>query len=50
MDIYLLIEQAGDNANNNNRKIVFKNCTPFTGCISEIDNNEIENAKENALI
>ena len=24
--------------NNNNKKVIFKNCAPFTNCISEINN------------
>ena len=31
--------------NNNNKKVVFKNSAPFTDCISEINNTQIENAK-----
>ena len=26
--------------------MVFKNCTPFTGCISEVDNTQVDNAKD----
>ena len=37
--------QAGYNPDNANRKVVFKNCAPFTDCISEINNTQIENAK-----
>ena len=34
-------------ANPNNRKnIVIKNCAPFTNCISEINNTQIDNAKD----
>ena len=33
-------------ANNNNKKEVFKNCAPFTDCISEINNTQIDNAKD----
>ena len=33
-------------ANNNNKKIIFKNCAPFTNCISEINNMQIDNAKD----
>ena len=33
-------------ANNTNKKVIFKNCTPFTNCISEINNTQVENAKE----
>ena len=29
---------AGAAANNTNKKVIFKNCTPFTNCISEINN------------
>ena len=32
--------------NNRNKKIIFKNCAPFTNCISEINNTQIDNAKD----
>ena len=35
-----------DNNNNNNNKVIFKNCAPFTNCISEINNTQIDNAKD----
>ena len=38
---------AGDAINNNNnRKVIFKNCAPFTNFISEINNTQIDNAKD----
>ena len=37
---------AGAGANNTNRKVIFKNCAPFTNCISEINNTQIDNAKD----
>ena len=37
--------QAGYNPNNGNEKVVFKNCAPFTDCMSEINNTQIGNAK-----
>ena len=33
-------------ANNTNKKVIFKNCGPFTNCISEINNTQIDNAKD----
>ena len=33
-------------ANNRNKKVIFKNCAPFTNCISEINNTQIDNAKD----
>ena len=33
-------------ANNFNEKVIFKNCTPFTDCISEINNTHVDNAKD----
>ena len=51
-DAYILVkgtisitEQEGDNPNNANKKVTFKNCAPFTDCISEINNIQIDNAK-----
>ena len=32
-------------ANNTNKKVIFKNCAPFTNCISKINNTEIDNAE-----
>ena len=31
--------------NNRNKKVIFKNCSPFTNCISKINNTQIDNAK-----
>ena len=36
----------GTAANNNNKEVIFKNCAPFTNCISEINNTQIENVKD----
>ena len=36
----------GADANNRNKKEIFKNCAPFTNCISEINNTQIDNAKD----
>ena len=32
-------------ANNGNKKVIFKNCAPFTNCISQINNTDLDNAK-----
>ena len=54
-DAHILVEgtitvnntaDAGANANNTNRKVIFKNCAPFTNCISEINNTQVDNAKD----
>ena len=37
---------AGAAANNTNKKVIFKNCAPFTNCISEINNTQADNAKD----
>ena len=37
-------------ANITNKKVIFKNCTPFTNCISEINNTQIDNAKNIHII
>ena len=34
----------GAAANNTNKKVIFKNCAPFTNCISKIKNTQIDNA------
>ena len=35
-----------DDANNTNKKVIFKNCVPFTNCISEINNTQVDNARD----
>ena len=54
-DAYILVKvtisvtntaAAGTAANNTNKKVIFKNCAPFTNCISEINNTQIDNAKD----
>ena len=54
-DAYILVKgtisvnntaAAGAAANNTNKKLIFKNCAPFTNCISEINNTQIDNAKD----
>ena len=54
-DAYILVKgtisvnntaAAGAAANNINKKVIFKNCAPFTNCISEINNTQIDNTKD----
>ena len=54
-DTYLLVKGTisvnntaaeGVAANNANKKVIFKNCAPFTNCINEINNTQIDNAKD----
>ena len=40
------IAAADADANNTNKKVTFKNCAPFTNCINEINNTQIDNAKD----
>ena len=37
---------AGVAANNANKKIIFKNCAPFTDCITEINNIQVGDAQK----
>ena len=37
---------ADSDANNTNKKVIFKNCAPFTNSISEINNTQVDNAKD----
>ena len=39
------IAGAGAAANNGNKKVIFKNCAPFTNFISKVNNTEIDNAE-----
>ena len=54
-DVYILVKGTisvnntaaqGTAANNTDEKVIFKNCAPFTNCISEINNTQIDNAKD----
>ena len=36
---------AGSAANNINKKVIFKNCAPFTNCMRKIDNTQTDNAE-----
>ena len=43
--------RAGDNAaarqaDERDKGVVFKNCAPFTNCISELNNTKVDNAKD----
>ena len=43
----IIVKNTGRTANPNNRKnVITKNCAPFTDCISEINNAQIDNAKD----
>ena len=53
-DAYILVkgnksvnntDATGADANNSNKKVIFKNCAPFTNCISKINNTQIDNAE-----
>ena len=54
-DAYILVKGTisvsnttakGAAVNNTNKKVMFKNCASFTNCISEINNTQIDNAKD----
>ena len=54
-DAYILVKgtiavnntaAADVDANNTNKKVIFKNCAPFTNCISDINNTQVDNAND----
>ena len=54
-DAYILVKgtisvnntaAAGAAVNNTNKKVIFKNCAPFTNCINEINNTQVDKAKD----
>ena len=54
-DAYILVKgtitvnntaAAAAAANNTNKKVIFKNTAPFTICISDINNTQVDNAKD----
>ena len=57
-DTYILVKRtiavnntaaADADANNTDKKLILKNCAPFTNCIIEINNTQIDNAKDIAI-
>ena len=53
-DAYILVKgnitvnntaAAGADANNTNKKVIFKNYAPFTNCISKVNNTQIDNTE-----
>ena len=50
-DAYILVKgnisvnNTAAATNNTNKKVIFKNCAPFTNCISKINNTQIDNAE-----
>ena len=54
-DAYILVKgnisvnntaSADIDANNTNKKVIFKNCTLFTDCIGKINNTQVDNTKD----
>ena len=41
---------AGLAVNNTIEKVIFKNCAPFTDCITEINNKQVDDAQETDII
>ena len=37
---------AGAAENNTNKKLIFKNCAPFTDCITKINNTQVDDAQK----
>ena len=37
---------AGAAVNNTNKKVIFKNCAPFTDCITKIYNTQVDDAQQ----
>ena len=37
---------VGAAVNNTNKKVIFKNCAPFTNCIIEINNTQVDDAQD----
>ena len=53
-DVYILVKRTiivlnivaqGAAVNNTNKKVIFKNCAPFTSCITKIINTQVDYAK-----
>ena len=42
----ITVAELAASGRNNDIQVVFKNCAPFTNYISEVNNTQIDNAKE----
>ena len=42
----ITVAALAEGRGNNDIQVVFKNCTPFTNCISEMNNTQIDYAKD----
>ena len=58
-DTYILVKgnisvnntvAADADANNTDKKVIFKNCAPFTDCITKINNTQVDNAKDIGIV
>ena len=38
--------EQGADPNNRNKKVMFKNCAPFTSCINQINNTQVDDAHD----
>ena len=45
-DAYILVKGTITVLNNTNKKVILKNCAPFTDCITEINNIQVHDAKK----
>ena len=60
-DVYILVkgtitiagagaDEAARQADGRGKGVIFKNCAPFTNCISEINNTQVGNAKDIEIV
>ena len=49
-DAYILVKGTVGDTNNTNKKVILKNCAPFSNCISEIYNRQVDNAKDIGIV
>ena len=42
--------QICSSGGNNNKKVTVKNCAPFTTCISEINNTQVDNSEDTDIV
>ena len=44
------VDAAASQANERDKSVAFKNCAPLTNCINEINNTQVDNAKDIDII
>ena len=45
-----MVDATATPTDRNNKQVIFRNCTPFSNCINEINNTKVDNTKDIDLV